>query len=580
MSPPPPPDPARGTRKRRPAPSAIVGLASAAALSAATLLAAAGAGAPLRPELATVAWIAAGALLGLAGAYRPLRRGQAGLAAAPIPALALTLSATGAAWAAVLARLLRPTLLRRLSPSARPQERRRLSRRLSDSLAVGAVTLAAASLLRSIWGFEPATRLFGAVASLALYALGLWAVERLQRLDRKPPRSELAIAVRERELDSSLWDGVGWALGLAAAPAVLAVGWPRTAPLFVALALLAIMAAFERGRAEALRDQLQALERVATIVATPSRRRSDLTLEIVRSVSQILEYGWIEVGLLDGSDQLEIHSAERGGRLRSGPATPSAWPARRRGIHRRRGWVQIHRPLTTADRHLGYVKLWCDPRRLDPARAELLEALVQQLSATVERVVLGAEANLDPLTGLVKRAVFEQRLAKSFEHSRRSGVPLAVAMLDIDWFKAINDTWGHAAGDQALVEVSRALRETMRRADLCCRYGGEEFAMVLDGLDGAGALVAVDRLREAVEELDTDLDGERVGLTLSAGVAAIPELVVDDWKSLLELADQALYAAKRSGRNRTLLSAGPDRFRGVEGVAYGPPARPPAAPQL
>ena len=575
MSSPPPAAGAHGAPARTVRRSRAVGAASLLALAVATV-------ASWRGDLTAVAWIAAGGLLGLAGAYRPLRRGQSGLAAVPMPALALTVGAAGAGWAAALARLLRPVLLRRLSPVGRVAERRGISRQLSDALAVGAVTLAAASLLTSSWSASPLLRAAGSGGSLLLYTLGLWALDRLQRAARRPSRSELVATRADLDLQAGLWDALGWALGLAAAPAVLAAGWSRISPLFVALAAIAVVAALERGRVEALRDQLQALERVATLVATPSRRRSDLPREIVRSVSQILEFGWIEVGLVDASDSLEIHSAEHGGPLRGGPATPAARPATRPGIHRRRGWVQIHRPLATAERHLGYIKVWCDPRRLDPGRAELLETLVQQLTATVERVALGAEANVDPLTGLVKRAVFEQRLAKGFEHSRQTGAPLAVAMLDIDWFKAINDTWGHAAGDQALAEVSRALRQTMRRADLCCRYGGEEFAIVLDGLDGAGALVAVDRLREAVEELETDLetDGERVALTLSAGVAAIPELVVDDWKGLVDLADQALYAAKRSGRNRTLLSAGPERFRGVEGVDYGPPSRPPAAPRL
>jgi diguanylate cyclase (GGDEF)-like protein len=559
---------------RRIPPRAAVAGASALALLAAAVLAPA-------PGLAGLGLVLGAVAIGLAGVFRPAGLGRVGLAALPVPALALSLSSPWAAWAAALAALLCPWLRRRLAPGALARDRRAAARQVSDALAVGAVVLVATAVLRWAWTLPLPGRLAGSAATVPLYLGALWGLARVQRSGRGDAPRELDPALPPGELPALAWDGLGWTLGLLAAPAVLAAGWWRATPVLGAATGLALLAARAQSRVQALQHQVRALERVASLVSTtPSRRRSDLPREIVRRVGETVELGWVEVGLADGAGGLEIHSADATLRLRRGPATPEARPSSLPGIHRRRGWAVIDRSLATAERQLGYLKIWLDPRRLDSARVELLEALLQQLAATVERVALDAEASQDTLTGLVKRQVFEQRLARGFERSRHSGVPLAVAMLDLDRFKEINDTWGHSAGDRVLVEVARVLREESRRGNLCCRYGGEEFAILFEESDGGEALAAVERLRTAVEAVELELDGERVALTLSAGVAAIPELVVDGWQPLVELADRALYAAKRAGRNRSMLLLAPGRYRTADGDELGAPRSPPEAPRL
>ena len=142
---------------------------------------------------------------------------------------------------------------------------------------------------------------------------------------------------------------------------------------------------------------------------------------------------------------------------------------------------------------------------------------------------------------------------------------MAIVMCDLDRFKRINDRIGHAAGDQALIEVARLMEDHRRESDLCCRYGGEEFAVILERTDGETALRVAERLRAAVESLVFKVKGRRVLLRISAGVASFPALTVKSADDLLKLADDALYEAKRVGRNRCLLNVGGHRFVDVKG---------------
>src|SRR4029079_4681346 len=104
-----------------------------------------------------------------------------------------------------------------------------------------------------------------------------------------------------------------------------------------------------------------------------------------------------------------------------------------------------------------------------------------------------------------------------------------------------NDTYGHPVGDAALIAVAGVLREERRQTDLCCRYGGEEFVLLLDRTDGAQALGLADRIRQRIEKLDFQVEGQRVPLTLSAGVASFPGLYIKTAAELLLFADEALY---------------------------------------
>jgi two-component system cell cycle response regulator len=161
-------------------------------------------------------------------------------------------------------------------------------------------------------------------------------------------------------------------------------------------------------------------------------------------------------------------------------------------------------------------------------------------------------ARTDPLTGLQNRRAFEETFAAEVERARRGGRPLSVLVGDLDHFKAVNDRFGHPAGDAALVQVGQLLTSTRREVDPVARTGGEEFALILPDTSEQEAYLVSERLRTAVEKAFAD---EPVPLTTSFGLAAFPDHGATV-EALLGAADRALYAAKELGRNRTVVFSG------------------------
>jgi len=162
----------------------------------------------------------------------------------------------------------------------------------------------------------------------------------------------------------------------------------------------------------------------------------------------------------------------------------------------------------------------------------------------------------DPLTGLHNRRFLDQRLAEEVARARRSGSRLALAVIDVDYLKRWNDTFGHAAGDAALRALAHFLRRSCRTQDVVCRVGGEEFVVVAPDTDAEGLRHLLDRIRATVPSVSLQ-PGETPlpqALTFSAGVAAVEPSHTP--AALLDAADGALYAAKHAGRNRVLV-AGP-----------------------
>lgn len=158
------------------------------------------------------------------------------------------------------------------------------------------------------------------------------------------------------------------------------------------------------------------------------------------------------------------------------------------------------------------------------------------------------DAQHDVLTGLVNRAVFDARLRKLLLRKRTTATLSAVCFLDLDGFKQVNDSFGHATGDQVLVEVSRRLIACLRPEDIVCRQGGDEFALVLALVDGPQAAQTVlERVLAALRE-PMDIDGVSVAVGASIGYALAPT-DANDAELLLKLADEAMYAAKRAGKN-------------------------------
>jgi len=162
-------------------------------------------------------------------------------------------------------------------------------------------------------------------------------------------------------------------------------------------------------------------------------------------------------------------------------------------------------------------------------------------------------ASTDPLTGLFNRRHFLGQLEDTLRRSRRYRETFALALLDLDGLKAINDRLGHGAGDRALESVGQALREWVRDTDAVARIGGDEFAALLLQVDGPGATTIIERLRDSVRGRELHQGDEVLRLSVSAGVALYPEHG-GDAEALLARADAALYAAKNLGRDRVVVS--------------------------
>jgi diguanylate cyclase (GGDEF)-like protein len=181
-----------------------------------------------------------------------------------------------------------------------------------------------------------------------------------------------------------------------------------------------------------------------------------------------------------------------------------------------------------------------------------LESLLSSLLYPLRNALLYRHASLsalrDPLTGAGNRIAMEQSLIREFEIARRQQQPLSVLMLDIDHFKGINDTHGHATGDEVLRAMTNAVKDRLRNIDQVFRFGGEEFLVVLTNTSRESAALVGERLRSAALQLTYPVKGRPVELTVSLGCSTL--LPGESSDSMLRRADSALYAAKRKGRNR------------------------------
>jgi two-component system, cell cycle response regulator len=159
----------------------------------------------------------------------------------------------------------------------------------------------------------------------------------------------------------------------------------------------------------------------------------------------------------------------------------------------------------------------------------------------------------DSLTKAFNKKHLLERLPMELAYAKRHNSPLSVMMFDVDHFKKVNDNFGHLAGDYVLARLGKITQAAVRTEDIFARYGGEEFAIVSRGLELSKAGMFAERLRLLVETTDFDHDGTRIPVTISIGVAAVPEIAVNDANELIAAADAALYVAKRGGRNRVEL---------------------------
>jgi diguanylate cyclase (GGDEF)-like protein len=212
-----------------------------------------------------------------------------------------------------------------------------------------------------------------------------------------------------------------------------------------------------------------------------------------------------------------------------------------------------------------------------PEEAELFRIFALQGEAALKNVLLFEEvkslAIRDGLTGLYNARHFQEVLAQQVQASRRYGWPLSLLFLDIDKFKDVNDTWGHPDGDVVLKVLARFLQTHVRLADILCRYGGEEFVVLLPQTTASQAYRLADRLRAGVAVTPVPLSRQEIYITVSIGMACLaPGMSAID---LVKAADAALYQAKQSGRNRVCgFEGGQQQASAGEGGAQGMPPLP------
>lgn len=214
-------------------------------------------------------------------------------------------------------------------------------------------------------------------------------------------------------------------------------------------------------------------------------------------------------------------------------------------------------PMMARGVRLGVICLYRPAgRSFDAGECELLTTFSRLAGQAIDNAInythVADEASTDELTGLPNRRAFERRLVEEKERLQRSHGNLALLMVDIDRFKQVNDTYGHMTGDAVLTHVAHCLENRRRSIDFVARYGGEEFVILLPGTDAGGGMEFARRLRREITSSPWELpDGKRIGISISVGVAECRHSAGGGGK-LVEMADQALYAAKRAGRNREM----------------------------
>ncbi len=516
-----------------------------------------------------------------AALYVPSGHWTLGLGTAVLPVVALFYGPAQASLVAGGAYLLRQVLRRYLlrDPPRWQGERRFYSMvtdgsRLMLAALVGTLIWVAPSLPQATVAHIPRT--VAATGSYLLVLIGLRMMDRRVKIRREGERSLRGL------MAAVVLDLFGWIAGLLIARVVLALGWPSGMLLLAALSLLSAETARNlhlRRLAVARVSELWEVSRAGDRIIHHSPELAGLAKRVLAECRNVLPITWFrfEVPAARG-----VWRAGPDGEIEEGVPEPPDTPPLLLGIHRRVSWKILDRQLEGDEEVIARLRFWCDPRVLDPTSIELFDSLLPQIASSVHRVLLDRQAKLDALTGLPGRRVLESRLEQAFLETREEGGSMAVIMCDLDRFKKINDRYGHAEGDRALVLVADVLETHRRDTDLCCRYGGEEFAVILEKTDGETAQRVAERLRMELQSTVFRIEGKRVPLQMSAGVAAYPEFHIKRAREILLLADEALYEAKRRGRNRSLLYLGQGRFRTADGKLVEPKEAPspPEVPTL
>ncbi len=181
---------------------------------------------------------------------------------------------------------------------------------------------------------------------------------------------------------------------------------------------------------------------------------------------------------------------------------------------------------------------------------EIFKTLSIQAAIAIDNARLYELAITDGMTKLYIHRYFMARLGEEFSRSARYKRELSLIMFDIDHFKNFNDTYGHQTGDEVLINVAKVIKEGSRGADIPARYGGEEFALILTETGREGTMALAERIRKKIEDMIIEFGGNRITLTISAGVSSYQDNKPENEHEFIKMADNALYNSKSSGRNR------------------------------
>lgn len=325
-----------------------------------------------------------------------------------------------------------------------------------------------------------------------------------------------------------------------------------------------------QARSEHMIEALRILPTVSTVDA--------IARELVTSARRITHAGGAAVSWWDG-ERGEVVLSEpgvRAGATFEGTQSISSLAARNGAtIVRSGGALRTMKIITKDERFaftpheavvvplahhgvvLGVLSVWSmDP--IAEAAITSLETIAPYAAAQLQHArdlgLMRTLAERDALTGLNNRRAFDERLEAEIARFDRYRRPFALVMMDIDHFKAVNDRYGHDAGDEVLRHVGRMIASSLRDVDVAARFGGEEFALLLPETDKSDAIEIAERIRRRIGATSVSWRGEEISVTSSAGVAPIPERNVEV-ANVLRVADQLLYEAKRQGRNRVVTTA-------------------------
>ncbi|HEX7252841.1 MAG TPA: sensor domain-containing diguanylate cyclase [Thermoanaerobaculia bacterium] len=215
---------------------------------------------------------------------------------------------------------------------------------------------------------------------------------------------------------------------------------------------------------------------------------------------------------------------------------------------------RLRLPLYSGDRLIAHLVLE-SPEVIDDARKSEIRALLGPLTSSLHALRNWTIAVTDELSGLASRRYFETRLSEEWARNDRYGSSLAIACFDLDHFKAVNDTYGHAGGDRVIRRFGAIVRNAIRVSDVACRHGGEEFAILFPEAEASAALAVAERIRLTLAKETFEFEGRMFSVTVSAGIAEAASVPTRD--QLMYRADKALYAAKEAGRNKAVVWSPP-----------------------